>query len=1220
MKLAKFLVLLLVMALSIQTALAGTFSPGLEAQVQDLRGNAEITALVVLRDQADIATMNWDLHVAQATRADRHQAVLGALQQTARTSQGDLIADLSARQGRGEVAGFTPHWLVNAVVVRGTVDALRAIAAREDVQTVEADLVVELIAPASPGKPASRDGTRGIGMTPGVQAIEADRVWTELGINGAGTIVGILDTGVDGTHPALASRWQGLVAPPSSAWFDAAGLGDPSFPADRHYHGTHVMGTITGLAPDDTIGVAPGARWIATNCINMSTGPSFDNAVIASLEFMADPDGNPQTTADVPCVVQNSWGVNENFSGYVDCDSRWWTAIDNCEAAGVVLTWSAGNEGPGGTSLRSPADRALTPYNCFSVGSTITSAPYTISDFSSRGPSGCGGAFAMKPEVSAPGEAIYSAEPGGGYQYLSGTSMAGPHVAGVVALMCAANPNLDVITIKQVLMDTSHDLGAVGEDNTYGHGIVNAYDAVIAVMGGLGTVQGTVTDAVSGLPIPGVTVRVVNRPNVVTTNASGQYSMILPADSYTLTYEVFAYADGALNVTVPEDVIVDGSIALAPLPSATLSGHVTDYTGAIVAGASVRALDTPVPPVYSDGTGYYSLILPSGASYDVVARAVGFGAALQTVNMQGNTTVDFVLPELTAEDFESGNFLQYPWEMSGDAPWQITANAPYEGTYSARSGDITHSQESDLFITVEVLAPTDLTFYYKVSSEATYDYLRFYVDGVQISSWSGSVPWTLYTYPATAGTHTFQWSYTKDGSVDTGDDAAYVDFIEFPPLGDLPYATLVIDATGFDVTIPPGDVAQRQLELGNVGTGDLDYLISVQYDPGLRAAPAPTAPSHSVAKDEEDTYTGTPPITGSGGPDGFGYTWIDSDEPGGPSYNWIDISGVGTVPGSEDDGNYGPFNLGFTFPFYGQNYSQVRICTNGWLSFTSTVNTWGNQSIPLADEPNALMAGFWDDLYLPGGGALYYYADAANQRFVVQWQAVPHYSSGNPETFEIIINADGSIVYQYHTVSLGNSCTVGIENAAGDDGLQVVYNAGGYLTSGKAIRFAQDPSLTWLTVAPSTGSVAPGSTAMVDVNFNATDLLAGEYTANLLVGTNDAQHPLVTIPVILRVGTSTAVGDDLPSTLVFHGAAPNPFNPQTTIAFALPTSARATLRIYDVSGRLVRTLLDEVRPAGTNEVRWNGADDAGRGVASGTYFARLGVEGQYSVKSLVLVR
>jgi hypothetical protein len=107
-----------------------------------------------------------------------------------------------------------------------------------------------------------------------------------------------------------------------------------------------VTGTVAGVAANDTIGVAPGALWIASNAINQSVNPGFDATIIASLQFFTDPDGDPSTIADVPDVVQNSWGVNQNFSGYFQCDSRWWDAIDACEAAGVVLTWSAGNEGP----------------------------------------------------------------------------------------------------------------------------------------------------------------------------------------------------------------------------------------------------------------------------------------------------------------------------------------------------------------------------------------------------------------------------------------------------------------------------------------------------------------------------------------------------------------------------------------------------------------------------------------------------------------------------------------------------------------------------------------------------------------------------------------------------------------------------------------------------------------------------------------------------------
>jgi subtilisin family serine protease len=479
-----------------------------------------------------------------------------------------------------------------------------------------------------------------------VEAIKAPYVWREFGIDGTGVVVGSMDTGVDGSHPALAARWRGLFADPSECWLDNSGQGTPDFPVDNDFHGTHVMGTLTGLAPDDTIGVAPGALWIAANTINQDVSSEFDNDVIASLEWFADPDGDPVTTDDVPCVVQNSWGVFEGL-GYPDCYSYWWNAIDNCEAACVLLTWSAGNEGPDIASLRSPADRADSPYNAFSVGSTQHYEPYEISDFSSRGRSVCGGLYATKPEICAPGSDIYSAQPGGGYQYLDGTSMAGPHVAGVVALMCAANPTLDVETIKQVLMDTAIDKGIAGEDNTYGHGFIDAYAAVGAVMSGLGTVDGTVTDAGRALPLEGVRVGVVDRPTNRFTDADGHFQFMLPVGTWTLTFDAFGYGGETLAVDVIENETVDGSVAMTALPAAVLSGLVYDYEGGLVAGATVQVLDTPLDPVYSNGSGFYSIDLPVGATYDVMASAAAYGADQHTVNFQGDMTLDFILPPPT---------------------------------------------------------------------------------------------------------------------------------------------------------------------------------------------------------------------------------------------------------------------------------------------------------------------------------------------------------------------------------------------------------------------------------------------------------------------------------------------------------------------------------------------------------------------------------------------
>ncbi len=1221
MKKARSAVLMVVVLLLAGTAWAGVIAPGLESQMQSLNGDDELKVLVVLRDQADIGTLNQQLRDGRATRQDRHEAVLGALQDAADRSQEALTDYLQARQSEGDIRGYTRHWLINSVVVVGTVDAIRELSLRDDVEAIEADLKVELIEPIHSEKGTPPGGHRGIGTAPGIEAIKAPQVWRELGIDGTGVVVGIMDTGVDGNHPALAARWRGLFADPSECWLDNSGQGNPDFPVDNnHYHGTHVMGTVTGLAPDDTIGVAPGALWIASNTINQGVGSEFDNDVIASLEWFADPDGNPLTTEDVPCVVQNSWGTYEPL-GYPDCFSYWWDAMDNCEAAGVVLTWSAGNEGSDPATLRSPADRADSPYNAFSVGSTQYYAPYEISGFSSRGPSACGGPYAMKPEVSAPGSNIYSAQPGGGYQNLSGTSMAGPHVAGVVALMYAANPNLDVETVKQVLMDTCLDRGDEGEDNTYGHGFIDAYEAVLAVMGGLGTVSGTVTDADTGLPIAGVFVDVVDRPVNRVTEADGTFQFMLPVGEWTLAFDVFGYGDETVVVEIIENETVDGSTTMTPLPSAVLSGLVYDYEGGLVSGAVVRVIDTPLDPVQSDAGGFYSINLPAGAVYDVVARATGYGADQHTVDFQGATTLDFTLPELTAEDFETAAFLAYPWVMGGHADWIIDDANPYEGLYCARSGDIGDNQHSDLEVTVEVLAASDISFWYRVSTEANYDYLRFYIDGGQVASWAGTVPWTEFTYPVTSGVHTFKWVYDKDVGVSSGDDAVWVDFIEFPTLAEILYPSVTVAPASIEETVAQGDVQVTAIMLGNEGEADLECALSIQYQGGPDGLPAASsAPYHELEKGEADIYTGEPPVAGFGGPDAFGYSWIDSDETGGPVYDWQDISGIGVVAGGGDDDNLGPFPVGFDFTFYGQTYSSIRICTNGWLSFTSTDDEYLNQSIPNAAEPNNMLAPFWDDLNLEPGGTIYYYADAANDRFIVQWDAVQHWPSGSPETFQIILNADGSIVYQYQTVTIDNSCTVGIETPSGTDGLQVIYNAGGYLHAGLAIRIAVDASLNWLSVSPSSGTLPPQGYARLDVTMDATELEEGDYHADVLLTTNDPGNPEVAIPVTLTVTSSTGIVEGQPGAAIFFGAAPNPFSPETNLHFSLPDEARVDLKIYDVAGRLVRSLVSGSRPAGANKVHWNGTDSAGHAVASGTYFARLVVDGHAEIKSLTLVR
>ena len=165
------------------------------------------------------------------------------------------------------------------------------------------------------------------------------------------------------------------------------------------------------------------------------------------------------------------------------------------------------------------------------------------------------------------------------------------------------------------------------------------------------------------------------------------------------------------------------------------------------------------------------------------ATPIGTGIDLQNVLSSGEYTtqnVFYLIVGFIVEDFETGDFSAFSWDFGGNADWEITNQNPYEGTYSAQSGDIEDQQSSELSIAMNVLADDEISFYRKVSSEESYDYLRFYVDGVQKGEWSGEIGWAEETYTVMSGEHTFKWAYSKDASVSNGDDKAWVDYIVFP--------------------------------------------------------------------------------------------------------------------------------------------------------------------------------------------------------------------------------------------------------------------------------------------------------------------------------------------------------------------------------------------------------------------------------------------------------
>jgi subtilisin family serine protease len=558
------------------SSFAGEIEPNFEVYLGTLSDGDFASAIVYLKDRPNLRALDQALRAERAPLSVRHERVLNALQQATDRSQPTLLGYLNGMVQSGTVAGYTPYWIMNIVVVHGTKAELYRIADRPEVEAIEGNFAVTLIEPTYIGSPAT-----GIGVTNSLRAINTDRVWYELGYTGAGRLIGGLDTGVDGDHAALTDRWRGNWHPWQECWKDALGYGT-TYPVDYHGHGTHTMGTMCGLgeATDDTVGVAFEALWIADNAIDQGVGPAFDNDVLEAFQWFADPDGNPGTTDDVPDVVQNSWGIDSRFGyDYQDCDYRWQEAIDACEAAGVVVTFSAGNEGPSAQTHRSPANICNTPTVNFSVGAVDAENygwPYPIAYFSSRGPSDCDGTT-IKPEVVAPGYSVYSCYNNGGYTRMSGTSMAGPHVAGVVALMRQANPNADVQNIKQVLMNTARDEGTAGEDNTYGWGCIDAYEAVLAIM---------VTDTIP----PEVTVTAPNGGEVWT--AGQTYTIAWNAtDNVGVTQTSLSYShDGGANYTLIENLSGNpGSYdwTVPNTPSTTCLVKVEAYDGASNMGSDV---------------------------------------------------------------------------------------------------------------------------------------------------------------------------------------------------------------------------------------------------------------------------------------------------------------------------------------------------------------------------------------------------------------------------------------------------------------------------------------------------------------------------------------------------------------------------------------------------------------------------------------------------------
>ncbi len=337
--------------------------------------------------------------------------------------------------------------------------------------------------------------------------------------------------------------------------------------------------------------------------------------------------------------------------------------------------------------------------------------------------------------------------------------------------------------------------------------------------------------------------------------------------------------------------------------------------------------------------------------------------------------------------------------------------------------------------------------------------------------------------------------------------------------------TFASSPPSFTAALRTGESTTRTLTIQNVGPGTLDWTVPVPAISGRTAASgASPGPGASASSEPEPA----PAAVGSGGPDAFGYRYIDSDQPGGPVFEWIDLtqSGSGIIIDSltSDDQISEAIALGFRFPFYGQTYDSVRVSTNGFLTFTGNAAPYANTSLPNSNAPPNLIAPFWDDLKFDYSSRAYY--TRSPDSFTVQYAgALPYTGIGNV-TFQATLYSTGEIVYRYKSLTADTgSATVGIQDGTQTIGLQIAFNSI-YLHDQMAIRIYDVPQ--WLQAAPTSGRLRSGDSTDILLSIDATGLDGGSYVGTVYVANNDPQQPLAAHPVSLEVTPVPSIAVDAP--------------------------------------------------------------------------------------------
>jgi serine protease AprX len=442
--------------------------------LSDTAGGRTASFLVTLASQADVSG------AAQLpTKLAKGDFVFRTLTAFAARIQAPIVAMLN-RMG----ASYRSHFVVNLLTVTGGRAVVDALAARSDVSRIDPLVWMKsTILPVSPPvlAPTSPDAIEW-----NVTKVQAPKVWAH-GDTGQGIVLGSIDTGQQWDHPALKTHyrgWNGSTADHNYNWYDATNPANLS-PIDPYGHGTHTAGTMVG---DDggtnQIGVAPGAKWMSCRAMDSSGAGTIDTYTTC-FEFMIAPwdlTGQNPDPSKAPVAASNSWYCSISLEGCTQ--GALFQTVKNVRAAGIVPVVSAGNAGSACSTIG--IDGPPAQYDeSYTVGASTQSN--ALASFSSRGPVTVQGVTLVKPDIVAPGEFVRSSIPGNAYGIESGTSMASPHIAGVIALIYEAKPTLigNVDATESLINSTAHHVNSSAcssngtyPNNLWGYGLVQAAAAV----------------------------------------------------------------------------------------------------------------------------------------------------------------------------------------------------------------------------------------------------------------------------------------------------------------------------------------------------------------------------------------------------------------------------------------------------------------------------------------------------------------------------------------------------------------------------------------------------------------------------------------------------------------------------------------------------------------------------------------------------------------------